>query len=189
MQCTARRLSPFGIGQEVACHQIDTGQGLCLSPSLDLRFLFIVRSQPWGMQPQGLDQRASSHHRLAIPGRAQEYQCALESFLNSRSCSPILFFYLPVSDSSNQVRRPLSLSIIAKMDDKNLEMNDLTVVEISGNHGGGYNVDSKRNTDDQEMAYYGKAQQLKVSGLEFRGLGLLSCFAKERMGDCHLKFC
>lgn len=51
------------------------------------------------------------------------------------------------------------------MDDKNLEMNSLGVVELpSRSNEEAPSNESKGNTnrDDQEMAYYGKRQQLKV---------------------------
>jgi hypothetical protein len=49
------------------------------------------------------------------------------------------------------------------MDDKNLELNTLAVAELSSEGlpaGGASKEDGNR--DDQEMAYYGKQQQLKV---------------------------
>jgi hypothetical protein len=49
------------------------------------------------------------------------------------------------------------------MDDKNLELNTMAVAELSS-EGLPAGVGSKEdgNRDDQEMAYYGKQQQLKV---------------------------
>jgi hypothetical protein len=49
------------------------------------------------------------------------------------------------------------------MDDKNLELNTMAVAELS-NEGLPAGAGSKEdgNRDDQEMAYYGKQQQLKV---------------------------
>jgi hypothetical protein len=49
------------------------------------------------------------------------------------------------------------------MDDKNLELNTMAVAELSSEGlpaGAGSKEDGNR--DDQEMAYYGKQQQLKV---------------------------
>jgi hypothetical protein len=52
---------------------------------------------------------------------------------------------------------------MADMDDKNLELNAVAVAELSS-EGLPAGVGSKEdgNRDDQEMAYYGKQQQLKV---------------------------
>jgi hypothetical protein len=56
------------------------------------------------------------------------------------------------------------------MEVKSIEMHSLGVVELPG-------VDSKENTnrDQQEMAYFGKAQELKARSLQYRSpLGLVA---------------
>jgi len=52
------------------------------------------------------------------------------------------------------------------MDDKTVEMNSFGVVELSDqNEGLSPEAKDSSNRDEQEMAYYGKQQQLKVSRL------------------------
>jgi len=48
------------------------------------------------------------------------------------------------------------------MDEKNLEMNHVGVVELSGERASGNEGEGNAHRDDQEMAYYGKRQQLRV---------------------------
>jgi hypothetical protein len=65
-------------------------------------------------------------------------------------------------------------SLSLKMEDKPIEMQSLAVVELPS-------VNSKENTnrDQQEMSYFGKAQQLKAGSLQYQlhlALSLLSIY-------------
>jgi hypothetical protein len=53
---------------------------------------------------------------------------------------------------------------LEKIGDKTMELKSLGAVEVSEPHDTTVSSESKGNTsrDDQEMAYYGKRQQLKV---------------------------
>lgn len=55
---------------------------------------------------------------------------------------------------------------MATIDDKDVEMTGYGVVELNGDVASGEVKDGNR--DDQEMAYYGKKQQLKVRTRGYR---------------------